>query len=146
MKELTIMKTTLRYLLIVVAMVSVLGAYAQGLAKQPEVQMKSTSGMVYSGSTLPQAAATGAVLTGTTVGTYSPTGGRPGHIRRDVGGGGTTEDDDVDPENPGEPNPIGDMLWPMMLLAGVYALMRVFLIVKRKKFISRGVEMRETGH
>jgi hypothetical protein len=132
MKELTIMKTTLRYLLIVVAMVSVLGAYAQGLAKQPEAQMKSTSGMVYSGSTLPQAAATGAVLTGTTVGSYTPTGGRPGHIRRDVGGGGTTEDED-EPDAPGEPNPIGDMLWPMMLLAGVYALMRVFLIVKRKK-------------
>ena len=132
MKELTIMKTTLRYLLIVVAMVSVLGAYAQGLAKQPEAQMKSTSGMVYSGSTLPQAAATGAVLTGTTVGSYT-------------GGGGTTEDED-EPDAPGEPNPIGDMLWPMMLLAGVYALMRVFLIVKRKKFISRGVEMRETGH
>ena len=60
-KVLKIMKT-LRYLLIVVAMVSVLGVYAQGLAQEPQAQMTSTSGLVYSGSNLPQAAATGTTL------------------------------------------------------------------------------------
>ena len=79
-KELKIMKT-LRYLLMVVAMVSVLSVKAQGTAQLPEVQMQSTSVMVSSGSTLPQAATTGAVLTGETPGTYSAAG-HHGHIRR----------------------------------------------------------------
>ena len=119
---------TLRYLLIVVAMVSVLGVYAQGLAQEPQVQMTSTSGMVYSGSTLPQAAATGATLAGETPAAYSP--GRAGHIRREV------VDDDDDIPKPGDnvdpdATPIGDVFWPLALLACVYALMRVFLNRKR---------------
>ena len=122
-KDLEIMKA-LRYLLIVVAMISVMSVCAQGLAKPPQVQMKSTSGMVYSGSTLPQAATTGAVLTGSTPGAYAPAY-RPGGMRKDVGGGGTTEDDDEDPDLPTEPNPIGDGLIPLLLLAGAYLIVRV---------------------
>ena len=117
---------TLRYLLIVIGMVSVLGLYAQGLATKPEAQMRSTSGMVYSGSTLPQAAATGTYVTGTTVGTYTPAKVHPGKIRKDVGGGGTTEDED-DPDDPGEPNPLGDVLWPLMLCALAYIIVSVVL-------------------
>ena len=56
MKELKIMKA-LRYLLIVMGLMSVLSISAQALAQQPEVYMQSTSGMVYSGSQLPSAAA-----------------------------------------------------------------------------------------
>ena len=121
---------TLRYLLIVIGMVSVLGVYAQGLAARPETQMQSTSGMVYSGSTLPQAAATGTYVTGTTVGSYSPAKVRPGHIRKDENpfGGQTVEDT----QNPNEPGtPLGDAVWPLMLLACMYALMRAILIRKR---------------
>ncbi len=116
------MKTTLRYLLMVVAMVSVLGVYAQGTAKLPESKMQSTSGMVYSGSSLPQAAATGVIIT-TDNGANGSTSGRNGHIRRERPG------DWTDPYK----DPIGDAVWPLMLLAGVYALMRVILINKRKK-------------
>ena len=112
----------LRYLLIVVAMISVMSVCAQGLAKPPQVQMKSTSGMVYSGSTLPQAATTGAVLTGSTPGAYAPAY-RPGGMRKDVGGGSAT-DDDEDPDLPTEPNPIGDGLIPLLLLAGAYLIWR----------------------
>ncbi len=119
---------TLRYLLIVVAMVSVLGVYAQGLAQEPQVQMTSTSGMVYSGSNLPQAAVSGTTLAGETPAAYSP--GRTGKIRRDVGGGSTTEDED-DPDIPVEPNPLGDVFWPLALLALAYLSLRVFL--KRKR-------------
>ena len=119
----------LRYLLMVMAMVSVLGVYAQGLAKQPEAKMQSTSVMVGTGSALPQAAVSGTTLAGETPAAYSP--GRAGKIRRDVGGGGTTEDDDDDPDVPVEPNPLGDVFWPLALLACVYALMRVILIRKR---------------
>ena len=119
---------TLRYLLMVVAMVSVLGVYAQGLAQEPQAQMTSTSGMVYSGSNLPQAAETGATLTGETPGAYSP--GR-GHIRR-VGEDEEFEDE-KDPDVPENPYPLGDVFWPLALLACVYALMRVILINKGKK-------------
>lgn len=121
---------TLRYLLMVVATVSVLGVYAQSLAKQPETKMHSTSTMVGTGTTLPFAAATGTYVTGTTVGTYSPAKIHPGNVRRDVGGGGSTADDE-DPDGPGEPFPIGDGLWVLMALAGVYALMRALLNRKR---------------
>ena len=120
----------LRYLLIVMSLVSVLSVTAQGTAQLPEVQMQSTSVMVGSGSTLPQAATTGAYVTGSTVGTYSPAKIHPGNVRRDVGGGGTTEDDD-DPDNPGEPFPIGDALWPLALLACAYLIIRVVRARKR---------------
>ena len=126
------MKTTLRYLLMVVAMVSVLSVKAQGTAQLPQVQMQSTSVMVGSGSALPQAAATGTYVTGSTPGTYTPAGGRPGHIRKDVGGGSTTEDEDVDPDNPGEPNPIGDGLWVLLAIAAAYAVLRVY---RRKRSV-----------
>ncbi len=121
----------LRYLLMVVAMVSVLGVYAQGLATKPEAQMRSTSGMVYSGSTLPQAAATGIYVTGTTVGTYSPAKIHPGNIRRAGEDEGT--EDEEDPDNPGEPFPIGDAVWPLMCLALAYG---VYLKGRKKKEIS----------
>ena len=101
----------------VVAMVSVLGVYAQGTAQFPEATMQSTSSMVGTGSTLPQAAVSGTTLAGETPAAYSP--GRTGKIRRDVGGGGTTEDEE-DPDIPVEPNPLGDA-WPLMLLALMFA-------------------------
>ncbi len=118
---------TLRYFLMVLAMVSVLGVCAQGLAQEPQAQMTSTSGIVYSGSNLPQAAATGATLAGETPGAYTP--GR-GHIRRV----GEDEDfeDEKDPDVPENPYPLGDVFWPLMLLALAYMSMRVILINKRK--------------
>ncbi len=115
----------------VVAMVSVLSVKAQGTAQLPQVQMQSTSVMIGSGSALPQAATTGAYVTGTTVGTYSPAKIHPGHVRRDVGGGGTTEDDE-DPDNPGEPFPVGDAVWPLLALAAAYAVLRVY---RRKRSV-----------
>ena len=120
---------TLRYLLMVVALVSVLGAYAQGLAQEPQAQMTSTSGMVYSGSSLPQAAATGATLADETPGAYSP--GRIGHIRK-VGEDDGFENED-DPDVPENPYPLGDVFWPLMLLACAYMSLRAFL--KRKRAV-----------
>ena len=135
-------KTTLRYLLMMVAVLSVLGLSAQTpkygrtynpqhkqavytsvQAQMPEATMNSTSTMMSSGSTLPQAAVTGTSTT-------CDNGGRPGKIRRDVGGGGT--EDDEDPDIPVEPAPIGDGLWALMVLAGAFAFVRVFL---RRKFV-----------
>ena len=57
---------SLKYLLTVISLVSVLSANAQIFdkewGKQPVVQMRSTSAMAYSGSTLPMAAATGVTM------------------------------------------------------------------------------------
>ena len=115
-KELKIMKT-LRYLLMVVAMVSVLSVKAQGTAQLPEVQMQSTSVMVSSGSALPQAAVTGTYMAGETPGTYSAAG-HHGHIRRGLDG------DDEDKDKPGQPFPVGDAVWPLILAAAVYGVYR----------------------
>ena len=119
---------TLRYLLIVamISMASVMSAAnaaAQNLATRPEMQMQSTSVMQGSGSALPQAAAEGTYVTGTTIGTYSPasTGG-PSRAKRGWGSGGSGE-----PGDRPEPytDPLGDAAWPLALLACVYLIMRV---------------------
>ncbi len=121
-KEVENMKA-LRYLLMVVAMVSVLSIKAQSTAQLPEVQMQSTSVMVGSGSALPQAATTGAVLTGETPGTYSAAG-HHGHIRRGIDG----DDENDKPSGWDDPykDPIGDAVWPLLALAAAYALLRVY--------------------
>ena len=101
----------LRYLLMVVATVSVLSVKAQSTAQLPEVQMQSTSVMKGSGSALPQAAVTGVVTTNETQARANigqPRRGRP--------------DDWTDPYK----DPIGDAVWPLLALASVYALLRVY--------------------
>ena len=123
----------LRYLLVLVAMVSVLSVSAQSTAQLPQAQMQSTSVMVYSGSTLPQAAASGAMLTGSQVGTYTPAKTHPGHVRRDPGGDDDWEDDELTGEQTENPwkNPIGDAMWPLALCALAYLIMRVVRARKR---------------
>ena len=109
-KEFKIMKA-LRYLLMVVAMVSVLSVKAQGTTQLPEVQMQSTSVMMSSGSSLPQAAVTGVVTTNET-----PARANIGQPRRERPG------DWTDPYK----DPIGDAVWPLLALAAAYALLRVY--------------------
>ena len=132
-KRLEIMKTTLRYLLIVIGLVSVLSVCAQSTAQLPQAQMQSTSGMVYSGSNLPQAAVTGAYVTGSTPGSYSPAyikgGGKP--RKADLNGNGIDDDEEVDDDDWGETGdpywtPIGDAMIPLALLACAYVLARAF--------------------
>ena len=124
-KDLEIMKT-LRYLLIVVAMVGFLSVNAQeanqSWGQKPEIQMKSTSVMMSSGSTLPQAAITG---TYTADDSNSPAriSSRP---RR------AADEGDTPPEDPHGPNedPIGDAMIPLALCAGAYLIWRV---VRRRR-------------
>ena len=132
-KEIENMKA-LRYLLMVMmlSVASLAFATAQSLAQQPEAHMQSTSGMVYSGSQLPSAAADGAVLTGSTVGTYTPaSAGKPSGPRK-IGGGNSGGG--TGPSNPDDPfaTPIGDAVWPLLALASVYALLRVY---RRKRSV-----------
>ena len=131
----------LRYLLSMVAVLSVLSLCAQtpkygtmynptkeraayGLqvnTQMPEATISSTSSdFMSSGSTLPQAAVTGTTTTFST--------GRPGNIRRAADG----DDDDTPPSDPHGPmeDPIGDVMWPLALLALAYTVLRVY---KRKR-------------
>ena len=125
MKELKIMKA-LRYLLIVMGLMSVLSISAQALAQEPQAQMQSTSIMAGSGSQLPSAAVQGTYVTGTTIGTYSPANASGPHRAK-------KEDNDWEDDewgDTGDPwaTPIGDVMWPLMLLACAYC---AFLIIRR---------------
>lgn len=118
MKEFKIMKA-LRHLLIVAALVSFLGANAQELAQQPEVQMQSTSILSGSGSSLPSAAADGVSTTNEQA--YSPSR-EPSGPRRGRPG------DWTDPYK----DPLGDVIWPLMLFACAYVILRAARKVRKK--------------
>lgn len=111
----------LRYLLMVIALLSVMSASAHTFDKQwgqkPVIEMHSTSAMAYSGSTLPQAAATGVSLyCEQNQETLTP----PKSIRKGRPGDWTNPYDD----------PLGDVLWPLMLMALAYV---VYLKSRKKK-------------
>ena len=133
----------LRYLLMIVAVMGAMSVSAQTprygntykpyeqakygttmTVQMPEATIGSTSSdYMTTGSTLPLAAVTG------TITTYDNPGG-PAKMRRDVGGGGSTADDE-DPDGPGEPFPLGDAALPLALLALAYVCVRAFLRRKR---------------
>ena len=104
----------MKQLLIVIGLVSLLNFLAQDIYAMPEAQMYSTSAMLGSGSSLPQAAVTG---TSTTYDDPSQTISGPRRI--------IEEEDKEDKENDGwaEPGvPLGDAVLPLLLLAVGYAL------------------------
>lgn len=115
----------MRYLLIVMGLVSVLSIRAQLLAQQPEAVMQSTSVMVGSGSRLPSAAANGTIVTGSTLGSYSPakTPTGPRRTETNPGGGFNSDDNDNDRDEPWK-DPLGDALLPLALLACAYLIIR----------------------
>ena len=106
----------LRYLLIAFAAMMVVNvqaaqAKAQSMAQEPQIGFQSTSSMVGSGSTLPQAVQTGAYTTydeGVTAPAHKP-------------GVKTRPPDWEDPYD----DPIGDAAWPLALCALAYLIMRV---------------------
>ena len=121
---------TLRYMLIVAALLSVMSVSAHMFDKQwgqkPVIEMRSTSAMAYSGSTLPQAAATGVTLATIADAETSTRPYHPGRIRR------ASDGEDTPPVNPHGPNeePLGDVLWPLMMMALAYL---VYLKCRKKK-------------
>ena len=116
----------------VIALLSVMSVSAHTFDKQwgqkPVIEMRSTSAMAYSGSTLPQAAATGVTLATVADVETSTRPYHPGRIRRAA----DDEDDDRPPVNPHGPNedPLGDVLWPLMLMALAYV---AYLTSRKKK-------------
>ena len=142
MNELKNMKA-LRYLLIVMAVLSVVSVQAATLgapyqpqtrgiryttyhSQMPTVAMNSTaaSKMMSSGSSLPMAAVSGVSITGATPESSSPVTKHPGHVRREDGNGDGWEDEE-EPDKPGEMFPLGDVLWPLMLMAVGYIIYRI---------------------
>lgn len=123
------MKKTLRYLLMVISLVSVLSINAQSLAQQPNANFRSTSAMAGSGSALPQAAVTGAYMTGNSLGTYTPANPH-GNMSGPRKIGGNTGGGSGDREDPYE-DPIGDAALPLALLACAYVLFRYVRTRKR---------------
>ena len=97
---------------------------AQGLADSPMIDMQSTSVVPPSGSSLPQAASTGVVLSD---GTHYNSGPRRAKMD-DNPFGGETIGDVSNPEQPG--SPIGDGMWAMMLIAFGYA---GYMVYRRRK-------------
>ena len=137
----------LRYLLIAVTVLSVLSLSAQthqyGVAHKASQEQTAYSVQVNpqmpaatidyrhsdymtSGSNLPQAAVDGPTTT-YDEGNNSP---HKGHMRR-VGDDDGFENED-DPDNPGEPFPIGDAGWTLLALAAAYAVLRVY---RRKRSV-----------
>ena len=121
----------LRYLLIVAMLstagvLSVVYATAQNLAQHPKAEMRSTSIMPSSGSSLPQAAVDGAHTTGDAPESYTPTSQPEGPRRSTKGWGSGGEEGEPGSDRP-EPyaTPLGDVMWPLMLLAFAYLIVRV---------------------
>ena len=115
----------LRYLLIVMGLMSVLSISAQALAQQPEAHMQSTSIIAGSGSQLPSAAVQGTYVTGATVGTYSPANASgPNRAKR---GDDDWEDDEWGDTGDPYPTPLGDAAWLLLALAAAYAVLRVYM-------------------
>lgn len=152
-KEDTIMKKTLRYLLMAIAVLGVLSVSAQthqygathyssheqtvytGVHVNPQMPAATMdyrhSDYMTSGSTLPQAALDGPT---TTYDQNNSSGGHKGHIRKGWGtGGGGEPDPGGEPGDWDDPyaDPIGDAGWPLMLLALAYLGVRIFLNKKR---------------
>lgn len=136
----------LRYLLIVLGMMSVVAMNAQKYGKPYRPQytqrqtvtyttpmqvqqmgMHSTSVLSGSGSTLPQAAVTGTYTADEMYSSYSPA--RLGGPRR-VDSNDDGFEDEEDPDLPDVPFPLGDAVLPLMALAIVYG---VWCMVYRRK-------------
>lgn len=102
----------MKQLLIVIGLVSILSLNAQNIYAMPAAQMSSTSAMVGSGSSLPQAA-----ISGTQTTYDSEEGFAPSNAPKKSTGEGRPEDW----EDPYE-DPIGDAVLPLLLMAAGYAI------------------------
>jgi hypothetical protein len=114
-KMIKIMKA-IKQLLIAIGLISVLTISAQTITEYPAPQMHSTSTMVGSGSTLPNAASSGFISADDNLNSSSfntPSGPRRAKEEGD--------DTPPDPNGPNE-NPLGDAVLPLLLLAAAYGI------------------------
>lgn len=121
-KMIKIMKA-IKQLLIAIGLISVLTISAQTITEYPAPQMHSTSTMVGSGSTLPNAASSGFISADDNLNSSSNNNTPSGPRRAKEEG----DDTPPDPNGPME-NPLGDAILPLLLLAAGY----VFFIARRR--------------
>ena len=106
---------TMRYLLSVIVILSAMTLSAQNISQLPAVNMQSTSTMIASGSSLPQAAVSG------TSTTYDSPAFGPHRAKFDVDPFGEQTIDDVKtPDQPG--TPVGDGMWTLLFFAALFTL------------------------
>lgn len=110
----------MKQLLIVIGLMSILSLNAQTPTEYPVAQMHSTSAMIGSGSTLPNAASSGFISADDNL--NSSSNNTPRGPRRAKG-----EDEDTPPADPPGPNeyPLGDTPWLLMLLLALGYALRV---------------------
>ena len=92
-------------------------------AELAQYQFHTTSSLSGSGSTLPIAAHTGAVISGNAPGeeyAASPASGR----RRIGGSGSGTEGNGAQENDDPQETPLGDGMWALLMMAGAYAVCR----------------------
>lgn len=106
----------MKQLLIVISLMSILSLNAQTPTEYPVAQMHSTSAMVGSGSTLPNAASSGFISADDNL--NSSSNNTPRGPRR------AKEEDDIPPSDPNGPmeDPLTDAVPCLLLLAVGYAL------------------------
>ena len=100
----------------------------------PASSFRSTSSMAGAGSSLPMAAADGARLAGNTPQYIGGIGAARSPMDDDPFGGETIDDITL-PEEPGNYQPVGDAVPPLLLLAIAY--MTYSLLKRRKKNLRR---------
>ena len=116
---------TMKQLLIVIGLISVLTISAQTITEYPVAQMHSTSTMVGSGSTLPNAASSGFISADDNLNSSSNNTPRGPRRAQDK------DEDDTPPADPNGPNenPLGDAVLPLLLLAAGY----VVLVARKRR-------------
>ena len=124
---------TMRYIAIIIAILSILNVSAQNFAQLPEIKMHSTSGMVCSGSTLPSAAIEGTYVTGTMPGTYTPADIQGSGPRRIGGSGSGTGGNGAEETTDPFEDPLGDAAIPLALLALGYMAYLTYKTSKSRK-------------
>ena len=106
----------IKQLLIAIGLISVLTVNAQTITEYPVAEMHSTSTLVGSGSTLPNAASSGFISADDNL--------NSSNINTPRGPRRAKEEGDEPPTNPHGPmeNPIGDAVLPLLLLAAAYGI------------------------
>ena len=110
----------MKQLLIVIGLMSILSLNAQTPTEYPVAQMHSTSAMIGSGSTLPNAASSGFISADDNL--NSSSNNTPRGPRRAAEEGDTPPA--ADPPGPNE-SPLGDTPWLLMLLLALGYALRV---------------------
>ncbi len=118
----------MKQLLIVIGLMSMLSLNAQNIYAMPAAQMSSTSAMVGSGSSLPQAAINGTQTTYDSKVFYGSKDPSRGPKKAAAEGDGDTPP--ADPNGPME-DPLGDAVLPLLLLVAGYG----FFIARKRRAI-----------